>query len=121
MTDMEELAEESRRHRDMWLLAVGAAMADEKWRPRLTGYCPSELVELVAAVRDGNAPRGWKALGKWRVTQSGSQLAVERLFHSLEAMERQRQTRQTVIELAAAVESGDMDTAKAKAKEIADG
>lgn len=117
MSDMESLTRECSRQRDLWLLAVGAAIADPKLRPKLVGYAPT-LVDLVAAVREGSTAAAWQELGKFGLKPANGKTSVEVLFAELERVERARKCRAAVDGINAAAKSGDLAALRERAQEI---
>lgn len=116
--DTESLTRECSRQRDLWLLAIGAAMARDELRPRLVGYVGHGLADLVSAIRDGNRALGWKELGRFGLSQENGELAVDRLFRELERVEKRRVARHALTDLSRAFEDGADAAACESARKI---
>lgn len=116
--DAAQDAKESKRQRDVWLMAIGGALADDSLRPKLVGYAPSGLADLVTALRNPNAKAAWRELKKWGLVQAGKDRAADRLFAELEAIERRRQVVHVVNDLVRLTLDGDECGIEAKAKEV---
>lgn len=109
---------DDRHERDLWLLAIGVALADEKLRARLTGLAPVGLGELVAAIEAKDAAGVWKELKRWGVEDGEGARAGERIMEALERTERRRARWRLIREIEMAEAAGFEDVAAAKIKEL---
>lgn len=100
--------------RDLWLMAIGAAMADESLRPLLTGNPPAGLGDLARAVRDGDAKVGWAELKRWGVRPEGEARPAQRVLARLAELESRRARLRLVEEMRAALLAGYEDVYESK-------
>ena len=120
--DMTATSKQLDRERDLWLLSVGAAMANkahlDKLRARVeVRACPTgEVAELVSAVYDGKREVVWRWFANYDLPTSES--VLESMIERLALIHRGRQIRNHAEKIALAP-SGWTDAIEEAAQAIA--
>lgn len=121
--DMTATSKQLDRERDLWLLSVGAAMANkahlDKLRARVeVRACPTgEVAELVSAVYDGKREVVWRWFANYDLPTSES--VLESMIERLALIHRGRQIRNHAEKITLASAAGQTELIEEAAQAIA--